>query len=44
MRMGKTQKRMRNERWMIEKKYCLTWMEGGNRGQRIELKEGKVNT
>ena len=44
MRMGKTQKRMRNERWMIEKKYCLTWMEGGNRGHRIELKEGRVNT
>ena len=43
MRMGKTQKRMRNERWMIEKRYCLTWMEGNNRGQRIELKEGRVN-
>ena len=40
MRMGKTQKRMRNERWMIEKRYCLTWMEGDNRGLRIELKEG----
>ena len=51
MRMGKTQKRMRNEkkrmrneRWMIEKRYCLTWMEAGNRGQRIELQEGRVNT
>ena len=44
MRMGKTQKRMSNERWMIEKRYCLTWMEGDNRGQKIELKEGRVNT
>ena len=26
---------------MIEKRYCLTWMEGDNRGQRIELKEGR---
>ena len=44
MRMGKTKKRMRNKRWMIEKRYCLTRMEGDNRGQRIELKEGRVNT
>ena len=29
---------------MIEKRYCLTWMEGDNRGQRIQLKEGRVNT
>ena len=42
MRMGKTQKRMRNERWMIVKRYCLTWMDGDNRGQRIELNEGRV--
>ena len=33
MRMRKTQRKMRNERWMIEKRYCLTWMDGDNRGQ-----------
>ena len=33
MRMGKTQKRMRNERWVIEKRYCLTWMEGEDRAK-----------
>ena len=40
MRMGKTQKRMRNGRWMIEKRYCLTWMEGDKRARTEDRAKG----
>ena len=34
--MGKTQKRMRNDRWMLEKRLCMTLVEGDIEDRAIE--------